>query len=161
VNLIVFGIYAIIIGQALNGSFGPIQTSIGTVVLMLQLTLQAQFPLFASSFIVDQIQRAAARSKDFFEVMELTPKILDADGAGEARGDGFGAARAPLASRRWTTSALPHARMAPHVDAAQHDELVAIDHIEDSIRKTWDEGPTHRLADDRRSFGPVRSEPQS
>jgi ATP-binding cassette subfamily B protein len=82
-NLIFFGIYAIIIGQALNGSFGPIQTSIGTVVLMLQLTLQAQFPLFASSFIVDQIQRAAAGSKDFFEVMELTPKILDADGAGE------------------------------------------------------------------------------
>ena len=82
-NLIFFGIYAIIIGQALNGSFGPIQTSIGTVVLMLQLTLQAQFPLFASSFIVDQIQRAAAGSKDFFEVMELTPKILDADGAAE------------------------------------------------------------------------------
>lgn len=82
-NLIFFGIYAIIIWQALNGSFGPIQTSIGTVVLMLQLTLQAQFPLFASSFIVDQIQRAAAGSKDFFEVMELTPKILDADGAGE------------------------------------------------------------------------------
>ncbi len=82
-NLIFFGIYAIIIGQALNGSFGPIQTSIGTVVLMLQLTLQAQFPLFASSFIVDQIQRAAAGSKDFFEVMELTPKILDAEGAGE------------------------------------------------------------------------------
>ncbi|MEJ7765529.1 MAG: ABC transporter ATP-binding protein, partial [Acidimicrobiales bacterium] len=80
-NLIFFGIYAIIIWQALNGSFGPIQTSIGTVVLLLQLTLQAQFPLFASSFIVDQIQRAAAGSKDFFEVMELQPSIRDPAGA--------------------------------------------------------------------------------
>ncbi len=76
-NVIFFGIYAIIISQALNGDFGPIQTSVGTVVLMLQLSLQAQFPLFASSFIVDQIQRAAADSKDFFEVMALEPTIRD------------------------------------------------------------------------------------
>jgi ATP-binding cassette subfamily B protein len=70
-NLIFFAIYAVIIWQALRGTFGPLQQSIGTVVLMLQLSLQAQFPLFASSFIVDQIQRAAADSKDFFEVVEL------------------------------------------------------------------------------------------
>ncbi|MGH9164459.1 MAG: ABC transporter transmembrane domain-containing protein, partial [Acidimicrobiales bacterium] len=76
-NCIFFAIYAIIIAQALNGNFGPIQSSIGTVVLMLQLTLQAQFPLFASSFIVDQIQRAAADSKDFFAIMELVPAIQD------------------------------------------------------------------------------------
>jgi len=82
-HLIFFAIYAIIIWQALNGTFGPIQQSIGTVVLMLQLTLQAQFPLFASSFIVDQIQRAVAGSKDFFSVMELVPTILDVDGAAE------------------------------------------------------------------------------
>jgi len=82
-NLIFFAIYAIIILQALDGTFGPISESIGTVVLMLQLSLQAQFPLFASSFIVDQIQRAAADSKDFFEVMELVPSIQDRPGAGE------------------------------------------------------------------------------
>ena len=82
-NLIFFAIYSIIIWQALNGSFGPIQTSIGTVVLMLQLSLQAQFPLFASSFIVDQVQRAAADSKDFFAVMSLLPSIEDAEGAAE------------------------------------------------------------------------------
>ena len=82
-NIIFFAIYAIIIWQAFNGAFGPLQTSIGTVVLMLQLSLQAQFPLFASSFIVDQIQRAAADSKDFFAVMDLTPAIRDADGASE------------------------------------------------------------------------------
>lgn len=82
-NLIFFGIYAVIIWQALNGSFGPLETSIGTVVLMLQLSLQAQFPLFASSFIVDQIQRAAADSKDFFAVMAVAPTIRDLPGAGE------------------------------------------------------------------------------
>ncbi len=82
-NIIFFAIYAIIIWQAFNGEFGPLETSIGTVVLMLQLSLQAQFPLFASSFIVDQIQRAAADSKDFFTVMDLQPAIRDADGASE------------------------------------------------------------------------------
>ncbi|MFN2503524.1 MAG: ABC transporter ATP-binding protein [Acidimicrobiales bacterium] len=82
-NVIFFAIYAIIIWQALDGQFGPIQRSIGTVVLMLQLSLQAQFPLFASSFVVDQIQRAAADSKDFFAVMDQVPTIVDAEEAGE------------------------------------------------------------------------------
>ncbi|HEV2809640.1 MAG TPA: ABC transporter ATP-binding protein [Acidimicrobiales bacterium] len=82
-SFIFFGIYAIIIWQALNGSFGPLQQSIGTVVLMLQLSLQAQMPLFASSFVVDQIQRAAADSKDFFAVMDLAPSIIDSQGAAE------------------------------------------------------------------------------
>ena len=82
-HLIFFAIYAIIIWQALRGDFGPIQSSIGTVVLMLQLSLQAQFPLFASSFIVDQIQRAAADSKDFFAIMSEVPTIVDRADAGE------------------------------------------------------------------------------
>ncbi len=82
-NVIFFAIYAVIIWQALRGSFGPIQQSIGTVVLMLQLSLQAQFPLFASSFIVDQIQRASADSKDFFEVMSVVPAIRDVENAGD------------------------------------------------------------------------------
>ncbi|MGI8684071.1 MAG: ABC transporter ATP-binding protein [Acidimicrobiales bacterium] len=82
-NVIFFAIYAIIIWQAFNGQFGPLETSIGTVVLMLQLSLQAQFPLFASSFIVDQIQRAAADSKDFFAIMDLKPAIIDAPGAAD------------------------------------------------------------------------------
>jgi ATP-binding cassette subfamily B protein len=82
-NVIFFAIYAIIIWQAFNGAFGPLESSIGTVVLMLQLSLQAQFPLFASSFIVDQIQRAAADSKDLFAVMDLVPAIRDVEGATE------------------------------------------------------------------------------
>ncbi len=84
-NVVFFGIYAIIIWQAINGHFGPIQQSVGTVVLLLQLTEQAQFPLFASSFIVDNIQRAIAGSKDFFSVMELEPAISDQAGADELK----------------------------------------------------------------------------
>src|SRR5205823_6451961 len=80
-NLVFFGIYSIIIWEALTGHFGPLQTAVGTVVLMLQLSEQAQFPLFASSFIVDNVQRAIAGSKDFFEVMEIQPSIQDKPGA--------------------------------------------------------------------------------
>ncbi len=80
-NVIFFGTYAIIIWQALHGNFGPVQRAIGTVVLLLQLTEQAQIPLFASSFIVDNIQKAIAGSKDFFSVMEIDPAIKDAPDA--------------------------------------------------------------------------------
>lgn len=80
-NAIFFGTYAIIIYQAIHGQFGPIQQAIGTVVLLLQLTQQARLPLFASSFIVDNIQRAIAGSKDFFSVMEIEPAIKDKPGA--------------------------------------------------------------------------------
>ncbi len=70
---VVFGvIYAYIIWQTFIGHF-----SLGTMTLMLQLATQAQFPLFASSFIVDQVQRAQSGSKDFFEVMDTKPTIQD------------------------------------------------------------------------------------
>jgi ATP-binding cassette, subfamily B, bacterial len=82
-NLVFFAIYGIIIWQAISGQFGPIQQSIGTVVLMLQLSLQAQWPLFGASFIVDQVQRAAAGSRDFFEVMNLKSSIADLPDARE------------------------------------------------------------------------------
>lgn len=75
-NLIFGAIYAFIIWQTVIGKF-----SLGTMTLMIQLATQAQFPLFASSFIVDQIQRAQAGSKDFFEVMETKPNITDKTGA--------------------------------------------------------------------------------
>jgi ATP-binding cassette subfamily B protein len=66
------GIYAYIIWQTWLGHY-----SLGTFTLLVQLATQAQFPLFASSFIVDNIQRAQAGSKDYFEVMDTTPTIVD------------------------------------------------------------------------------------
>ncbi len=75
-NLIFFGIYAYVVMETLAGRY-----TLGELTLLLQLVTQAQFPLFASSFIVDNIQRAQAGSKDFFEIMATVPAIQDAPGA--------------------------------------------------------------------------------
>lgn len=80
-NIIFLLIYAIIIIQAYTGHFGPIQQAVGTMTLLFQLILQSQLPLFGSSFIVDQLQRAQAGSRDFFEVIDTKPTITDAKGA--------------------------------------------------------------------------------
>lgn len=77
-NLIFFGIYAYIIIQTVQGHY-----TLGELTLLIQLVTQAQFPLFASSFIVDSVQRAAAGSQDFFAVMATEPAIQDAPGAEE------------------------------------------------------------------------------
>jgi ATP-binding cassette subfamily B protein len=77
-SVVFFGIYAYIVLQAYHGKY-----SSGDVVLLLQLVTMAQFPLFASSFIVENLQRAQAGSKDFFAVMETEPAIQDNPDAGE------------------------------------------------------------------------------
>jgi len=48
------------------------ELSIGTMVLILQLILQARRPLFAMSFILARIQEAESGSKEFLEVLKLT-----------------------------------------------------------------------------------------
>jgi ATP-binding cassette subfamily B protein len=75
-NLIFFGIYAYIVIQTVGGHY-----TLGELTLLLQLVTQAQFPLFASSFIVDSVQRASAGSKDFFAVMAVEPSIQDEPGS--------------------------------------------------------------------------------
>lgn len=71
-DLVFFGIYAVIIGQAFAGQYG-----LGTVVLLITLVFQAQIPLFGSSFIIDSLQRASAGSKDYFEIMHTKADIVD------------------------------------------------------------------------------------
>lgn len=76
---IIFGlIYGYIIWQTWIGNY-----SLGTLTLLLQLAIQAQFPLFASSFVVDSSQRASSGSRDYFEAMETEPSIVDANDATE------------------------------------------------------------------------------
>ncbi len=75
-NLVFFGIYFVIIWQAFRLNF-----SLGTVVLLITLANQAQFPLFGSSFIIDALQRATADSQDYFEIMNKKPEIIDIDNA--------------------------------------------------------------------------------
>lgn len=75
-DVIFFGIYFVIISQALMGQYG-----LGTVVLLITLVLQAQLPLFGSSFIIDALQRASAGSKDYFEIMNTKANITDTENA--------------------------------------------------------------------------------
>jgi ATP-binding cassette subfamily B protein len=75
-NFVFFFIYFVIIWQAYQGAYG-----LGTVVLLITLVLQAEFPLFGSSFIIDALQRASAGSKDYFEVMNTKASIEDIDEA--------------------------------------------------------------------------------
>ena len=70
------GIYGYIIWNTWIGNY-----TLGTLTLLLQLAIQAQFPLFASSFIVDNVQRARSGSRDYFEAMETITTIVDKDEA--------------------------------------------------------------------------------
>jgi len=64
--IIVLIINIITFTQTFNGAL-----SIGTMVLILQLLLQARRPLFAMSFILARIQEAESGSKEFLEVLKL------------------------------------------------------------------------------------------
>lgn len=75
-NIIFTLITGIIIYQAYIGVY-----NLGTMTLLLTLATQAQFPLFGSSFIIDALQRATAGSKDYFDIMELHPEIVDENNA--------------------------------------------------------------------------------
>lgn len=47
------------------------EITLGEMVLVIQLLNQLRWPLFAMSYILEQVQRAEADSKAFFEVLEL------------------------------------------------------------------------------------------
>ncbi|MFI2754233.1 ABC transporter ATP-binding protein [Cellulomonas sp. P22] len=63
-NVIFFGIFAIIFVQTARGVF-----TIGVMVLLIQLVTMARQPVFMMSMVVDSGQRAIAGSRDWFAVM--------------------------------------------------------------------------------------------
>lgn len=75
-NIIIAAAIGYIAWEAFKGKL-----TIGEFTLLLQLIIQVRFPLFASSFIVDNIQRAQANSKDYFDIMATKAKITDVDDA--------------------------------------------------------------------------------
>lgn len=77
-NIIFFVIMGFVFWQTLAGRF-----TVGEMFLLIQFANLMRIPLFSMSFIVDQTQRAIAGSRDYFEVMELTPAIADKPGATE------------------------------------------------------------------------------
>ena len=64
--VILLGINILVFYQTFNGLM-----SIGVMVLIIQLVMQARRPLFAMSFILTQLQNAESGSKEFFEILEL------------------------------------------------------------------------------------------
>ncbi len=47
------------------------ELTLGEMILIIQIMSQLRWPLFGMSFILEQVQRAEADSKDFFEVLDL------------------------------------------------------------------------------------------
>ncbi len=71
-NLIFFGVYLLIFVGGANGSYSP-----GQAVALILYAMQIRIPIFTISFLVENTQRAVADSKDYFEIMSLTPDIED------------------------------------------------------------------------------------
>ena len=69
-NVIFLGIYAYIVFQAITKTI-----TLGEMTLLIQLATQVQFPLFAASFLIDNLQKAQAGSRDFFEVIAQKSEV--------------------------------------------------------------------------------------
>lgn len=52
------------------------ELTLGEMVLIIQILNQLRWPLFGMSFILEQVQRAEADSKEFFEVLNLPGKEI-------------------------------------------------------------------------------------
>lgn len=71
-NLIFFAVYAYIFVETARGRY-----TLGTMVLLIQYAMLIRIPIFSISFLVDQTQRATANTRDYFEVMDVQPEIVD------------------------------------------------------------------------------------
>ena len=71
-NIIFFLIYIFIFIQAAHGQISP-----GIAVALILYSMQIRIPIFTISFLVENTQRAIADSKDYFEILEITPDIID------------------------------------------------------------------------------------
>jgi ATP-binding cassette subfamily B protein len=90
-NLVFFGIFAVIFVQAVKGNF-----TLGVMVLLIQLVSIARQPVFSMSYVVDAAQRALAGSRDYFTVMAevgeregLPPAVAPASPAAGPQGIDF------------------------------------------------------------------------
>lgn len=71
-NVIFLGVFVFTFVETARGVY-----SISTMVLLIQYALLIRIPIFSISFLVDQTQRAIANTKDYFEVLDQTPEIVD------------------------------------------------------------------------------------
>ena len=71
-NVIFLGVFTYIFVETAHSKY-----SIGTMVLLIQYAMLIRIPIFSISFLVDQTQRAIANTKDYFEVIDITPTVVD------------------------------------------------------------------------------------
>ena len=71
-NVIFLAVYLFIFIQAVHGQLSP-----GNVVTLILFSAQIRIPIFSISFMVDNFQRAVTDSRDYFEIMKITPSIDD------------------------------------------------------------------------------------
>jgi ATP-binding cassette subfamily B protein len=71
-NVIFFGVYLLIFIQTANGVY-----SVGQAVTLILYAMQIRIPIFTISFLVENTQRAVADSKDYFEILDTKPAIVD------------------------------------------------------------------------------------
>lgn len=82
-NVIFGAVYGLLIWQASTGAL-----SLAETIMLFQFTLLIRFPIFTINFLVENIQRAVADSKDYFAIMETEPAIEDAPNAKNLKVDG-------------------------------------------------------------------------
>ncbi len=71
-NVIFFGVYLFIFVRGAQGAFTP-----GQAVALILYAMQIRIPIFTISFLVESTQRAVADSRDYFEIMNVQPEIMD------------------------------------------------------------------------------------
>lgn len=79
-NVIFFGVYLLIFIESAKGVFTP-----GQAVALILYAMQIRIPIFTISYLVDNTQKAVANSKDYFEIMNIPPDILDHPNATELK----------------------------------------------------------------------------
>ncbi|HUC89434.1 MAG TPA: ABC transporter ATP-binding protein [Patescibacteria group bacterium] len=75
-NLLFFAVFAFIFIETARGKY-----TIGTMILLIQYAMLIRIPIFSISFLVDSTQRAISNTRDYFEVMDVKPEIIDHPGA--------------------------------------------------------------------------------
>lgn len=79
-NIVLLGINIVVFYNTFQGIF-----TLGEMVLLVQLIIQARRPLFAMSFILTQVQNAESGSKEFFEILSLPATDKYEEGFGKQK----------------------------------------------------------------------------
>lgn len=81
-NVIFLAVYLYVFLEAAHGRLTP-----GEAVALVLFAQQIRIPIFTISFLVENTQKAVADSKDYFEIMGVTPAIADQPGAAALKVD--------------------------------------------------------------------------